>query len=173
MGFDPSVASARPGDSGVASVASTTVSPLPPAGACHAFAQRNRVSNNAVVEIGQEDHSYFGDSPNPDPTNPTPRSPPHLSNQKRWIELFANNSKCNRVWSKAKKVKCFLQVLHLSALKFFLHEEGGSTPHAAGKMHTSYAKIYVATRSGCQKELRQRCIFFPGTSTNFTKNILM
>ena len=123
-GFDPSVASARSGDSGVTSIASTNGSPLPSAGACHAVAQRNSVLKNVVVGIGQDGYSYFGDLPNPDSTNPTPRPPP-VSNQKRWIKLFANNSKCNRVWSKTKKVKCFVQVLHLpECFRTFYAERG-------------------------------------------------
>lgn len=59
------------------------------------------------VDAGDEDeYSYFGECPNPDPTD---ASPLDISNC--FTHLFVNSNKCSREYSKSRKIQILYDVL--------------------------------------------------------------
>ena len=59
------------------------------------------------VDAGDEDeYSYFGEFPNPDPTDDSP-----LDLSKCFSHLFVNSNKCSREYKKSRKIQIFYDVL--------------------------------------------------------------
>ena len=61
------------------------------------------------VDAGDEDeYSYFGEFPNPDPTDDSP-----LDLSKCFSHLFINSNKCSREYKKSHKIQIFYDVLSI------------------------------------------------------------
>ena len=77
------------------------------------------------VDAGDEDeYSYFGEFPNPDPTDDSP-----LDLSKCFSHLFVNSNKCSREYKKSRKIQIFYDVLSVDKSVIL----GNSPPDALSK----------------------------------------